>query len=109
MGWWQEQTDRVIKTCRDTFTTEFVYKPAAGGEHEMTGIFDEAFVSVEMLDGVPVQAVGPRIGVRLADIEALGITPDAGDTITVGSKTYRVDAFQPDGEAGAVLILDRVS
>lgn len=105
MGRWQQLTDRVMRACRDTFTTEFSYLPKVGGTHALKGVFDEAFVSVQMIDGAPVQSVSPAMGVRVADLVAASITPGPGDRITIGSKNYDVDEYQPDGQAGGVLIL----
>lgn len=106
MGRWQDLTDGVMKACRDTFTTAFLYLPKAGGSHAMSGIFDKAFVSVQMLDGAAVQSIGPTMGVRVADLATLSVTPGPGDKIQVGSTVYFIDEYRPDGEAGGVFILN---
>ncbi len=106
MGRWQNLTDSVMKACRDTFTTDFTYLPRGGGSHAMKGIFDAAFVSVQMLDGAAVQSIGPTMGVRVVDLTTLSVTPGPGDKIQVGSTQYFIDEYRPDGEAGAVFILN---
>lgn len=99
---WQDLTDDVMKKCRDTFPTSATYLPSGGISYPITGIFDDAFQEVQTLDGAIIQSVGPRFGVRLNDLQA---TPKPNDKLEIGSKTYRVIEFRPDGEAGGVLIL----
>jgi len=101
-------TDGVMKTCRDTFTTPFTYLPKVGSGVSMKGIFDAAFVTVQIIDSAPVQSIGPQMGVRVADLVAASITPGPGDRIQVGAITYTVDEYRPDGEAGAVIIMNEI-
>lgn len=103
---WQDQTDNVMKICRDTFSTSCTYQPKTGPSYSITGIFDDAFQEVQTLDGALIQSTTPRLGVRKLDLLA---TPVSGDKVIINSKTYKVVEYRPDGEAGAVLILHNVT
>lgn len=102
---WQDQADAVMKICRDTFTTNLTYTPSVGAPFALAGIFDAAYQQIEMLDGAAVQSTQPMLGVRLRDFPA---PPREGDRCTINAQLYRVSSFEPDGEAGARLLLHKL-
>lgn len=102
---WQDQTDAVMRICRDTFTTSLTYTPTVGAPFTLKAIFDAAYQQIEMLDGAAVQTTQPMLGVRLRDFAT---PPTAGDRCTINGTNYRVSAFEPDGEAGAKLFLHKL-
>lgn len=104
MGIWQDRTDNVMIHCRDTFTTDLIYKPSVGAQISIQGIFDDEFISVVMLDGVPVETRRPRLGIRNKDLVA---RPAKGDKCIINGSTYRVMEYEPDGEAGTALFLHK--
>lgn len=81
------------------------YTPQSTGVAEsITAIYDAAAVSVQMQGEVPVQSVGPRLDVVLAD---LTVTPAQGDTVTVASLSWEVARVELDGHGAAKLALLR--
>lgn len=101
---WAAHTDRVISQCVKTFATSVIYIPKVGPQKTINAVFDKDYAEVEILDGPPVQSTGPRIGIRVADLDA---QPTRGDKCTISGVTYRVDEYRPDGQGGATLILDK--
>ena len=97
-------TDNVMSTCRDTFTTELIYKPIIGAPVPIKGIFDDAYASVVIMDGVPIESRRPRLGIRNLD---LTLRPAKGDKCIINGSTYRVVEYEPDGEAGTALFLHK--
>jgi len=91
-----------------TFGEPVLYAPAAGGTFSISGIFDEAYTEVQVLDGVPVSSVKPVMGVRLAQFPA---PPEPDDTLTIErtGTTYVVANVNPDGHGWAKLMLNWVS
>lgn len=96
-----------MRICRDTFTTVLTYTPAVGAPFTLKGIFDAAYQQVELLDGAAVQTTQPKLGVRLRDFPT-GFPPKEGDRCTINSTLYRVASIEPDGEAGAALMLHKL-
>ena len=96
-----------MRICRDTFTTTLTYTPIVGAPFTLKGIFDAAYQQIELLDGASVQTIRPRLGVRLRDFPP-GFPPKEGDRCTINSVNYRVAESQPDGEAGAALMLHKL-
>lgn len=104
MGDWQDKTDNVMRICRDTFTSVILYTPKLLAQRELKGIFDEAYILVEILDGAPVSSVRPRLGLRLLDLD---FYPQNFDDVTINGTDYKVVDVQPDGEAGIQLMLQK--
>lgn len=102
MGTWQDMTDNVMIHCRDTFTTDLVYKPVVGAQVSIQGIFDEAYTAVIIQDGVPIETRRPKLGIRNKD---LILRPAKGDKCIINGSNYRVVEYEPDGEAGTALFL----
>lgn len=102
---WQELTDRVAETVVNTFTTVLTYTPASGSPKTLNGVFDAAFVEVEILDGAQVQSIGPRVFLRASDLDA---PPKVGDRLTINGTQYRINENRPDGEAGYLLLLHKL-
>lgn len=103
---WDDLTEGVMGICRDTFATPILYTPVGGDAFETQGIFDAEYKDVVMLDGALVQSATPRLGMALADMN--GRRAKKGDRVVVKGTQYRVIEFQPDGQAGCSLILERV-
>ena len=98
-------SDNVAKKVVNTFKTEATYTPKTGSPYSIDCAFDAAYVEATVLDGAAVQSVYPRAFVRLGDLEAL---PAAGDKMTINDVVYRVSENRPDGEAGYLLILEKM-
>jgi len=91
------------------FGEPVLYAPAAGAPFTISGVFDEAYGQVEIVEGAPVSSVVPVLGVRLS---AFGATPpDTGDRLTISrtGTVYAVSNVKPDGHGWAQLSLNWVS
>lgn len=105
MSAWAAQLDRMITTVRDTFPAAVVYDPD-GEALALTGVFDEAYRSIELGDaGVPVDTTAPRLTLRLADLSA---TPEPYDILTVDGQEWQVTGVEPDGSGMVGLRLSEV-
>jgi hypothetical protein len=93
----------------DEFGGPATYMPAAGGSFPISGVFDEAYRDLEMVDeGEGVNTVVPVFGVRLS---AFPSAPVQGDKVSILSvnETYIVNDVRPDGHGHAKLMLNFVS
>lgn len=71
------------------------------GSSELAGIFDNAYVKVDL--GTGVESRHPAVVMRAADV------PDVahGDTIVRDGTTYHVIGVEPDGAGVVVLLLEK--
>jgi len=105
---WQDLTNGVMKKCTDTFTTVVEYRRnGVAPGISINAVFDAPFVEGIALDGAPFASKWYRLGVRLADLP--GEFASVKDTVYITATLYRVHEIRPDGEAGAVLHLHKVS
>ncbi len=104
---WEDMTEGVMGVCRDTFAVPILYTPTGEPGFETRGIFDAEFKDVVLLDGALVQSATPRLGMALSDLN--GRRAKKGDRVVVKGTQYRVIEFQPDGQSGCSLILERVT
>lgn len=88
-----------------TFGQGVSYTPKGGVASTIVAIFDAAYESVSLVDGVSVSSVRPALGVRLAD---LSVAPRRGDSFVIGATTYEVRDVQLDGQGGATLLAHQV-
>lgn len=111
---WADHVDAALDVCMDTFKTSLpnVYCPLMSmpgmTPFEIRGVFDAAYEIVDMSGEVPVSAVAPALGMRLADFPA-GVSPKPEDRVRVTIKgvqrSYGVWVVQPDGQGAVRLIL----
>jgi len=104
---WDDLTDGVMEVCRDTFSTPIVYTPVGQASFETLGIFDAEYKDVVMLDGAMMQSTQPRLAMHRKDLN--GFRARAGDRVVVKGVEYRVMTFQPDGQAGCAMMLEKVT
>lgn len=104
MGW--PYQDAVNTATRNIFGSEVEYRPASGGAVELTAVFDEAYLTVQIQDGVEIASSRPVLDVRLADLDA---APAPDDELTVDGRNWRVVEIDADGRGAAKLWLHRVS
>ena len=93
------------------FGEQVTYTSAGGGTIGITGVFNDGFFSgrseMEGADwGNPggVTTEQPVLGVQLSQFP---IAPAQGDLALVRGTTYAVRQVQPDGNGGAVLLLNQ--
>lgn len=78
------------------------YKSATSPAITVTGIFDAAYVRVEVGEA-GVSSAGPAVFYRLSD---LPVDPEADDPdITIDGKVYGVIEVKKDGQGGTLLRL----
>lgn len=82
------------------------YTPKSGaGAYPLDGVFDRAYVEVDLGDGAPTVSVENRFGAAAGDFRAL---PKKGDTLTIPrlGKTFMVRNAMPDGHGWIQLVLN---
>ena len=104
MGW-LDQIDLLLKTSTSTFGESCLYTKKNGQDFYIEGIFDNNYQEVESQGDLKTQSTGPKLGIRMRQFEE---NPREGETVTIRDIVYRVLEFQPDGQGGAVLILNKV-
>lgn len=102
---WADKQDRLLRNCLKTFGVPVKYGRGAV-VIEITGVFDNNNLEVDINTGVPVSTISPVLGVRVADL------PDGraqkNDRAEVNGVMYRVVNFKPDSHGGAKLVLQEV-
>ena len=99
----------VLGPVMAVFGEPVTYCPAAGGSFPITGVFDEAYRDLLLVDdSAGITTETPVLGVRLAEFPA---PPLQNDTLTIGSVgcTYAVREVRLDGHGYAKLMLTFVS
>lgn len=69
-----------------------------------TGVFEASYELVTLDSGLPVSTIVPVCLVRLSECPR---RPARGDEVIVSAGTYRVRDVQPDGQGGALLVLEQ--
>ncbi len=83
------------------------YTPAAGDPETVYGVFDAAYVRVDL--GNPgVSSSGPAVFLTLDDLPS-DPRDDTGATVTIGGVEYSTHEPQPDGMGGIRLLLHEVT
>ncbi len=80
-------------------------------QHELSGIFDEAYVDITVVDGLHITSVSPCISINLLDLPS---TPRQKDQIIVKASfgapsddtAYIVKEVRPDGHGSCRLLLN---
>jgi hypothetical protein len=101
----------VLAPLHGVFGETVQYFPAVGQPFNITGIFDEAYKSVDMSDAVAMATDMPVLGVRLAEFP---VSPKQRDTLVITANdqhsggTFVVKEVRPDGHGEAKLLLNYV-
>lgn len=77
-----------------------------GVAHDIKGIFQESYKSIDPDTGAPVTTLQPVVQINRTD---LSIEPKSGDAIAARGVNYRVRDVQSDGHTGLILMLQRTS
>lgn len=102
---------KVLAPVVAVFGETVTYMPADGGSFSITGVFDEAYREIILLDGgTAITTEDPCLGVRLAAFPS-GQIPRKGDQLAVlsVSNIYTVKDVRIDGHGGAKLMLNFTS
>lgn len=81
------------------------YSPGAGSPVDVDGIFDAAYVRVD-LGQAGVSSSGPAVFLTLSDLPS-DPSVDSSATVTVDGVKYTPHEVKPDGLGGVVLLLHR--
>jgi len=102
--------DRANGAAQAAFGEPVLYAPAAGGTpFEITGIFDEAFLELAVVDGVQVQTEQPTLGIQYSQFaNQAQAYPVQSDQLTIKrtGETFVVREPRPDGHGGGRLMLN---
>jgi len=66
------------------------------------GVFDAAHELVDLGGEAAVTTTGPVLSIRLSDFD---VAPQQDNEVTIDGTLYRIYDVQPDGQAGAKLLL----
>jgi hypothetical protein len=80
------------------------YEPDGLPAEDITGVFSLVYHEVDLDEGPAVATNQPNLFVNLADLPA-AVSPGL-DHVTCEGTRYVVSEEQPDGEGGAVLLLN---
>jgi hypothetical protein len=99
--------DDAMGVCNAVFgDAGHVYRPAAGGEYTVDGIFEKSHALVDASGEVPVEVRKPMLCVRKSDLDAQSAPqPEQGDVFVIGGTEYEVELPQDDGHAEVRLVL----
>ncbi len=91
--------------AREILGGDITYAPSVGDPVTVRGIFDAAYVKVDM-QNAGVSSQGPAVWLSLSDLPSGALT-DRGATITVDGVSYKRHESKPDGTGGIILLLHR--
>lgn len=96
----------LLQPLQTVFGEAVLYIPLAAQPFTITGVFDEAYREIIELDGLPVSAEKPVLGVRLAEFPDQ-YQPEQNDHVVIKhtNQRYVVKEVRPDGHGSAKLIL----
>lgn len=110
----------VVGPCMAIFGGDILYTARAGGAIRITGVFNEAYLDVDPLGrgGLASETASwgyqgaissemPVLGVQLSQF--LPGEPLQGDELVARGTTYVVREVRPDGQGGALLLLNQYS
>ena len=108
MGW-ESKVNRLLghATSGPFFGQPFTHRPASGPDQAFAGVWSDAYMTADPDTGVQVMSSEPNVGVRLADFAVAPVK----NAIIIKNATgvqYRIRAVEPDGEGGALLVLEKV-
>ena len=98
----------VIHPTTGVFGEAVNYRPTGKPAFDLSGVFDDAYHSINLIEGTPVMNTStPIVGVRLADFPQ-GLEPRKGDMLLIKrvNTIYKVKDVNPDGHGHAKLMLN---
>jgi hypothetical protein len=106
---WFATMDAANGACQESFGEPVIYMPASGAPFNITGIFDEAFLELIVVDGVQVATEQPTLGIQTsqftAQFKAQPVQDDQLQIVRTGD-VYVVREPRPDGHGGGRLMLN---
>jgi len=104
---WDKMANNLMGACTDAFKTDdsIIHRPECGEDQVIKGIWSDVYLSVEPESGIQVMSSDPNIGARLSDFD---VKPRRGDMFIKAGIKYRARAPEEDGEAGVVIVLEKV-
>lgn len=106
---WFATMDQANGATQDAFGEPVIYMPVSGAPFNITGIFDEAFLELLVVDGVQVATEQPTLGIQTsqftAQLKAQPVQDDQLQIVRTG-EIYVVREPRPDGHGGGRLMLN---
>lgn len=101
MAW--DLASLVQSATRDAFGSSVVYTRTGGTSVSLRAVFDRVFEETQIGGGM-VGTANRRatLDVKLSD---LSFYPASGDSVSVDGLSYTVEALEPDGQGGILLVL----
>jgi hypothetical protein len=96
---------RLTAVCTRRLGEDVLYRPAAGGEYRIRGVFDSAYRELSMgREDTPIAAGSPVLGMQPGDVP---VPLAKGDRLVIVSSggAYTVTEVRPDSHGGAILML----
>lgn len=84
----------LLRHAHATLGESVRYYPAAGGSRAIAAVFNAAYTSVTLEDGLEVASTRPVLNVRAS---AIGVPPEPGDLWNVRGVLYQTVDIQADG------------
>lgn len=105
----ESAADRLVFLGEDGFGTVALYRPLTGAEHDVPGIFDDAYL-VSSGAEAGVAGTAPVFTCRADDLAQLAAGAAVyDDELVLASVTYLVKQIQPDGTGMVMLLLEKQS
>lgn len=98
-------TAKILDHSKNAFGETVEYRPKGGSPKEITAIFDETFLDVDVNGEVMTQSSVPVLGLKVIDLVD---EPADGDEVLIREKEFRVISIQKDGRGGATLVLHKL-
>jgi hypothetical protein len=100
--------DGLNRACQRAFGEPVTYRRSGHPDHPMSGIFDESYEIVTLIEGAENSTVSPALTITDADLPE-GAEVAQRDRFVIGGRSYRVRDVQPQGGGETLLLLNEVS
>ena len=100
---WDALAAMVRREVLGTLGCDVVYQPKGGAPVTVRAVHRGPHEAMRF-DPIEISTTSPSL---LVDLAQLGVAPKKGDTVVIGTDTWRVTDVQPDGEGGALLSIAR--
>lgn len=98
----------VLGPAMAIFGEPVTYIPEGLAQLAISGIYKEAYQVITIKDGAPVSTTKPALGVKLDQFPP-GFAPAQGDQVLLRARRFTIADVQPDGIAGAMLLLNELT
>ena len=105
---WRAAMEQANSAVNAAFGEPAIYTPVSGETpYPVSGVFDEAFLELVVVDGTQVQTVQPTLGLQLSQLRADPVQDDQLTIVRTG-ESYVVREPRPDGHGWCRLMLNYI-